>query len=169
MNITPATTAGAGYRELNAILELAGHTGEVTATDAQLLGLQHRWTAALSARLDAAIEFAGNRPLTDAVAQAWHQLAAEQPTLRALLDAAEHSRALTEARRAEYRMLALAARLAELDDPADVATRRGSGYRDLIRTGRTASGTSGGATQWRPGSPRPGTARESAGTAAASG
>lgn len=135
MNSTAPTRVGAGYRELNEILERAGRSGAVLMTDAQALGLQQRWTAALSARIDAAIEFAGNRPLTDAVAHAWHELAAEQPVLRGLLDAAEDSPVLTEARRAEHRMLALAAGLVGLDDPADVAAGRGSRYRDLIRTG----------------------------------
>jgi hypothetical protein len=164
MHTTPVTRAGVSYRELTALLAEAGRAGDVRATDPQLLGLQHRWTTALSARLDAAIEFAGDRLLTDAVAHAWQALAADQPDLRRLLDAAESSPVLTEARRAEHRMLALAAGLAELDDPADVAAQRGLGYRDLIRAepGRPTRRT-------RPGSPRPGTARESAGTAAAAG
>lgn len=135
MHSTATTKVGAGYRELNEILERAARAGAVPVTDAQALGLQQRWTAALSARLDAAIEFAGNRPLTDAVAHAWHELAAEQPTLRRLLDTAEDSPVLTEARRAEHRILALAAGLAGLDDPAEVAAGRGLQYRNLIRTG----------------------------------
>ncbi|HEX4361476.1 MAG TPA: hypothetical protein VH141_28335 [Pseudonocardia sp.] len=165
MNATPATRASAGYRELNTILEMAGLGGDPQVTEAQLLGLQHRWTTALSARLDAAIEFAGDRLLTDAVAHAWQALAADQLDLRRLLDAAESSPVLTEARRGEHRMLALAAGLAELDDPADVATQRGLGYRDLIRAEPGTRPT----RRKRPGSPRPGTARESAGTAAAAG
>lgn len=135
MNSTATTRVGASYRELNEILERAARSGAVPVTDAQALGLQQRWTAALSARLDAAIEFAGNQPLTDAVAHAWHELATEQPTLRGLLDAAEDSPVLTEARRAEHRMLALAAGLAALDDPAEAAAGRGLRYRNLIRTG----------------------------------
>ena len=137
MNSTATTRVGAGYRELNEILERAARSGAVPVTAAQALGLQQRWTAALSARLDAAIEFAGNRPLTDAVAHAWHELAAEQRTLRGLLDAAEDFPLLTEARRAEHRMLALAAGLAALDDPSHVAAGRGLRYRTLIRAGVT--------------------------------
>ena len=167
MNATPATRASAGYRELTTILEMAGLGGDPQVTEAQLLGLQHRWTSALSARLDAAIEFAGDRLLTDAVAHAWHELAAAQPTLRRLLDAAEDRPVLIEARRVEHRMLALAAGLADLDDPVDVAAHRGRGYRDLIRAALPEPGRT---SRWkRPGSPRPGTARESAGTAAAAG
>jgi hypothetical protein len=156
MNATPATRASAGYRELNTILEMAGLGGDTQVTEAQLLGLQHRWTSALSARLDAAVEFAGDRLLTDAVAHAWHEL-----------DAAEDRPVLIGARRVEHRMLALAAGLADLDDPVDVAAHRGRGYRDLIRAALPEPGRT---SRWRrPGSPRPGTARESAGTAAATG
>lgn len=167
MNTTPVTRAGASYRELTELLAEAGRTSGAPVTDAQLLGLQHRWTTALSARLDAAIEFAGDRPLTDAVADAWQELAAGQPCLRRLLDAAGDRPALIEARRVEHRMLALAAGLADLDDPVDVAAHRGDGYRDLIRAAPPEPVRT---SRWRrPGSPRPGTARESAGTAAAAG
>jgi hypothetical protein len=159
MSSTPLARVEAGYWELTELLVEAGSTSDVKVTDAQLLGLQHRWTTALSARLDAAIEFAGDGLLTDAVARAWQELAADQSTLRGLLDAAEGSLVLAEARRVECRMLALAAGLAELDDPPAVAAERGLGYWDLIRVDRAATGR-------RPGSPRAGAGRESAGATA---
>jgi len=98
-------------------------------TEEQLLALQRRWVAALSARLDAVLERAGCDP--DEVARAWRELAAEHATLRGLLDAGvRRSPVLADAQRAELRMLALAAGLASLDDPADEAAEPGRSLRD---------------------------------------
>lgn len=68
--------------------------------DGVLLALQQRWTTALAARLDQAIESD-----TDPY-EARSRLAAEQPALRAVLDAgATHSAALRETQRGERRMV----------------------------------------------------------------
>lgn len=127
------TLPGATYAELNAVLDQArrrqAHT--VPVTEAQLLALQRRWTAALTARLDQALEDAAPGDEAAAVAQAWRTLAEEQPTLRALLDA--HEPALGAALRTEYRALALAAGLVGLDTPAAEAERAGRQLRDRIR------------------------------------
>lgn len=140
------TKANTTYAELNAVLDQARHKSaaalrSLPVTDEQLLGLQHRWTTILSARLDYTIEFAGSEPMTDAVAAAWRQLAAEQAELRALLDAKENeSTTLAGSLDQEFRMLAMAAGLIGVDDRSEEALRIGRSLRNLIRTGHTNLG-----------------------------
>ena len=128
----PANTS---YSALNEVLALARRSGSPpSVTEEQLLALQRRWAAALSARLDAVIEFAGRESLPEAVARAWGELAAEQDALRGVLDAGQaRVPALVAAQRAELRMLALAAGLATLDDPTQWAADQGRFVQDLIR------------------------------------
>jgi len=121
-----APMAGTSYAELN---ELLASDTTPSVTEEQLLALQRRWVAALSARLDAVLELVGCDP--DEVARAWRKLAAEHATLRGLLDAGvRRSQVLADAQRAELRMLALAAGLASLDDPAEEAAEPGRSLRD---------------------------------------
>lgn len=123
------------YAELNAILDQARRPSRTPTPvgDAQLLGLQHRWTTMLSARLDQAIEEAEYGKLAEAAADAWHRLAAEQPVLRGVLDSGlAHSDALIDALDGELRILALAAGLVGVDAPESRAVRAGREFRDTI-------------------------------------
>lgn len=123
------------YRELNDVLARAARpsAAPVVVTDAQLVGLQHRWTTTLSARLDQALEDAAFGPTGEAVARAWRTLAAEQPVLREILDAgARRSTALADAMSREFGMLALAAGLVGLDTPEHEAARAGRRLRAEI-------------------------------------
>jgi len=134
MTCTKART----YEELNAVLDRARRPSAqpVPVTDAQLVGLQYRWTTALSARLDEAIEFAHPEQVAEAVAQAWHALASDLDTLRGVLDQNEaSSTALAHAMRAEYRMLAVASGLIDLAAPTEESVRVGRGFRKAIRAG----------------------------------
>jgi len=136
------TSAHTSYAELNAVLERAGHQPRTSTpiSDEQLVALQVRWTRALSARLDQAIEFAGSKPLIERVAEAWRQQGTDQVTLRGVLDEAEsHCPALAAAVGTELRYLALAAGLVGLDDPTEDAIRVGRDYRDRIRSGAPLS------------------------------
>lgn len=129
MNTNQAPT----YAELNAILDQARRpsSSPTPVTDAQLLGLQHRWTTMLSARLDQAIEDAEYGKLAEATADAWRRLAAEQPVLRGVLDSGlRRSEVLVDALDGELRMIGLAAGLVGVDAPEHRAVRVGREFRD---------------------------------------
>jgi hypothetical protein len=130
------STHSTSYAELNAILDQARRApaNSVPVTDAQLLALQRRWTTALAARLDQAIESAAAGDDVALVTRTWHTLAAHFDTLRAVLDAYEpHSAALADALRTEYRILALGAGLASPAMPTEQAVRAGRALRERIR------------------------------------
>lgn len=122
-----------GYAELNAILDQARRPSRTPTeiTDAQLLGLQHRWTTMLAARLDQAIEDAEYGKLAEAAADAWRRLATEQPVLRGVLDAGlRYSAELADALDGELRVLALAAGLVGVHTAESRAARAGREFRD---------------------------------------
>src|SRR5882757_10841105 len=103
-----------------------------------LVALQRTWATTLLTALDRAIEFAGNTPLTEVVAQTWCALAREYERLRRVLDAnIEGSGQLRTATDPEYRMLALAAGLADLDDDMRLTAQVGQRFRDSILCGDT--------------------------------
>jgi hypothetical protein len=137
-------TTGTSYAELNAVLDRAARSPAhpIEVTQARLLGLQQRWAVALSARLDEVLESTHPDEGIQAVADAWLGLAADLRVLRGVLDAhQDRSDALARARSTEYRMLALAAGLARLDDPTADAVRAGRAFAELVRSGRTELNT----------------------------
>ncbi|MEU4447761.1 hypothetical protein AB0K14_12750 [Actinosynnema sp. NPDC050801] len=97
--------------------------------DDLLLALHYRWMQQLTGRLGTALEDDDDR--VEIVARTWRELAAEQPVLRAVLDAHLTS---TEAVEREQRLLALTAGLAELSEPGAEIARVGAAFANLIRT-----------------------------------
>ncbi len=95
-----------------------------------LLALHYRWMQQLTGRLGTALEDSDDDRV-ETVARTWRALAAEQPVLRAVLDAHLTS---TEAIEREQRMLALTAGLAELSEPSAEIGRVGAAFASLIRT-----------------------------------
>ena len=125
---SPVRASGAGDASLDDGL------GEVN--ERNLLALQRGWATTLLTGLDRAIEFAGTTPLSDVVAQTWCTLAREHERLRRVLDAnIERSSQLRNATDLEYRMLALAAGLADLDDDMRLTVQVGQRFHDSILFG----------------------------------
>ncbi|WP_028935395.1 hypothetical protein [Pseudonocardia spinosispora] len=107
----------------------------VPPSDDRLRQLYRQWNAALSAQLDNAIEFAGERSLPDAVAAAWSELISERAEQRAVLDNNSDNPTVRAAIEQELAMLALASGMADLEDSTTRAARIGRLYLDRIRRG----------------------------------
>jgi hypothetical protein len=101
-----------------------------------LLALHHRWTTHLAAKLDQAVEH-GDPPQTS-----WEELSSEQPTLRAVLDAAvERSVALRAAQLGEQRMIDAHVSAGAIDDGVPSAGFRAE--RVVRPSGRSLGGIAG--------------------------
>jgi hypothetical protein len=103
------------------------------------LALQYKWSQVLTGQIGAALTTAAHAPDLDqveAVAAAWRIAARQQPALRELLDgyAAEAGAEFRRASRAEQRMVAFAAGLAEPGEPADETARIGKAFIALVRS-----------------------------------
>src|SRR5437763_10461035 len=88
------------------------------------LALQYKWSQLLTGRIAVALDDARHSPDVDqveAVATAWRTAAGQAPALRRLLDDYAHDAdgEFQVTQRAEQRMLALAAGLAEIDETGD--------------------------------------------------
>jgi hypothetical protein len=100
--------------------------------------LQYKWSQALTGRVTVALSDA-ERALdvdhVEAVATAWRTTAAKNPELRALLDdyLPVAGPAFRAAVRAEQRMIAYAAGLAETGEPAEETARIGAAFIALVR------------------------------------
>ncbi|NUT51032.1 MAG: hypothetical protein HOV94_27565 [Saccharothrix sp.] len=104
---------------------------ELFATeDELLLALHYRWMRQLTGRLGVALAD-GEHDRVETVVRTWRALAAEQPVLRAVLDAHLTS---AEAVEREQRTLALTAGLADLSEPSADIARVGAAFANLIRT-----------------------------------
>lgn len=116
------------------------HAAEVfSGPDELLQALQYKWTQLLTGRIGLALSAAEHSPSVDrveAVASAWQQTAAEHEVLRRVLDA-HATTTLSGATAREQRMLALAAGLAEMTEPAEVIERIGSAFAVLLRGNTT--------------------------------
>lgn len=96
-----------------------------------LLALHYRWTLKLTGRIGVAQAETDRDPSTDpveTVSEAWRAAASENPVLRRILDANDVETA------GEYRMLALAAGLAEPHEPPAEIARVGAAFLALVRS-----------------------------------
>lgn len=101
-------------------------SSEVFETPGDLLrALHQQWLTRLTARLDSVLELGGDDLVGEIVA-ARAALADQDPSLARILDRHESDPALAVAQRTERRVLAVAAGLASLAEPAEVAAARGA-------------------------------------------
>ena len=103
--------------------------GLFASADELLLALHYRWMQQLTGRLGTALEDSDDR--VETVTRTWRELAAEQPVLRAVLDA---HLTCAEAIEREQRLLALTAGLAELSEPSAEIARVGAAFLGLLRS-----------------------------------
>ncbi|KMS88355.1 hypothetical protein [Prauserella rugosa] len=114
-----------------------------------LLAMHYRWQQTLGGRLraevggpedTAGVPGGGEQDHLDAVSRAWRRTVADNPTLRAVLDAhVDDHPDLRRAHEAELRMLALTAGVAEPGEPDEEITQAGNALVALMRA-RTAGG-----------------------------
>lgn len=119
----------------------AGPWDEVFADEADVLDAVHAlWSRRLAARVELALEVGEDLP-DESVATAWHELAAELPAVRRVLDA--RAPELVAHEQHEHRLLAIAAGLALPDTPLDRAAAAGAQLVARLRRSRPAPPTSG--------------------------
>lgn len=114
-----------------------------------LLALYYRWNQVLLGHLRSTVGGPedvysaprGESDNPDLVGAAWRAAAAEEPTLRAVLDANidVYPAELVPALEREQRMLAITAGLAEPHEDVDEVTRVGASFLALLRHGRPAT------------------------------
>lgn len=121
--------AVAGQEGVVPFTDVPGATEEFGTRENLLLALHHRWSLLLAGHLRTELSGARDGESADAVARAWHSAVAARPglreTLASNLEAAPQLRAMHET---DLRMLAVAAGLAEPDEPSAEITRVGSAF-----------------------------------------
>jgi hypothetical protein len=125
------------YRRRDA-LDAVVEQGELRTSEAfptkgeLLLALHHRWARRLAARVELG-ELSSADPV-DAVGAAWRRAAADNASLRELLDAHEEDPVLLPLVEAEHRMLARAAGLTEAGDSAAEEASIGAAFLALQKS-----------------------------------
>jgi hypothetical protein len=126
--------AGLPFAELDSVRSVFTDREELA------LALQYKWSQALMGRVTVALVDAEKTPDVDhveAVAAAWRTTARQQQTLREVLDAyaadPDASQEFLAALRAEQRMVAFAAGLAEVGESDAEAARIGAAFMALVR------------------------------------
>lgn len=118
--------------------ELPEVTKHFASKEDLALALQYKWSQLLLGRIGVALADAEKSPDVDhvaAVAAAWRRTAADNPVLRELLDdyVGEAGETFLASVRAEQRMVALAAGLAEDGESPDEIARIGAAFLALVR------------------------------------
>jgi hypothetical protein len=106
-------------------------------TQEELRVWDHTWRARLAAEIERGLaEPHAEDSRTDVVAEAWRRTRRDNPALSAALDSEEADQALlTEAHRAEARMLALYSGMAAPDEPDAEIVKVGLAFLALARSG----------------------------------
>lgn len=95
--------------------------------DDLLVALHDLWTRRLEGRIDLMLE-TDDGQLGESVAKAWHAVAGELPGIRALLDRYADHPSLRHHESSEHRLVAVAAGLATLADPVNLAAQAGRAF-----------------------------------------
>jgi hypothetical protein len=104
-----------------------------------LVALHDLWTRRLDARVEMALELDERLP-EESVTSAWQEVAAELPEVRRVLDRHQEEPALQRSQRHEYRLLAVAAGLATLNDPPSYRAAVGQRLLDRIHSADSDEG-----------------------------
>lgn len=109
--------------------EVPGAREEFGSVQNLLLALHHRWSLILTGHVRAELTDARDGEHSDAVTRAWHTARDRHPELHALvvehIDETPEMRAMHET---DLRMLAIAAGLAEPDEPTEEITKVGNAF-----------------------------------------
>lgn len=112
---------------LPVLTDIPGITDEFPDFGDLLVALQRRWEVALGTRIEMELE-CGEDELAEDIAEAWRELATDQPGLRRMLDFYAGHPALRSAVATEHQLVAVAAGLASFDTPLSLADEIGEKF-----------------------------------------